>query len=93
MEYEITNGMTIIHTGDSKGGKKNKNGYTGIHFDKRSGKHRAEMNYQRKKYHLGYSTDIESLIEIRKEAEFHVKHGDFIDWYNLRKGKWNDKRS
>lgn len=93
MKTEITNGMTIIHTGDAKGGKKNKNGYAGIHYDSKRQKHRAEMNYKRKKYHLGYSTDIEELIERRKEAEFHVKHGDFAEWFNLRKGKWNDKRS
>lgn len=93
MKYEIRNGMTIIHTGDAKGGKKNKNGYPGIHYDSKRKKHRAEMNYQRKKYHLGYSTDIEELIERRKEAELHVKHGDFIEWFNLRKGRWNDKRS
>lgn len=92
METRIENGITIISTGDAKGGKKNKNGYTGIHFDKRSQKHRAEINYKRKKYHLGYSTNIEDLIAIRKEAEFHVKNGQFIDWYTSRKGRWNEKR-
>ena len=85
--------MTIISTGDAKGGKKNKHGYTGINYDKKNGKLRAEINYKRKKYHLGYSTDIEELIAIRKEAEFHVKNGDFTEWYRLRKVKWNEKRN
>lgn len=93
MKRKIENGITILSTGDSTGGKKNKNGYPGIHKDNRQNKYRAEINYKRKKYHLGYSDSIPELIEIRKEAELHVKHGDFIDWYNLRKGKWNEKRN
>lgn len=93
MKFKIDNGITIISTGDATGGKKNKNGYPGIHKDNRQNKYRAEINYKRKKYHLGYSDSIPELIEIRKEAEFHVKHGDFIDWYNLRKGRWNEKRN
>lgn len=93
MKRKIENGMTILSTGDASGGKKNKNGYPGIHKDNRMNKYRAEINYKRKKYHLGYSTSIPELIEIRKEAELHVKHGDFIDWYNLRKGRWNEKRN
>ena len=92
MEIRIENGTTIISTGDAKGGKKNKNGYTGIHFDNRSQKYRAEINYKRKKYHLGYSLNVAELIDIRKEAEFHVKNGEFEDWYRLRKGRWNEKR-
>ena len=92
MNFRIENGTTIISTGDASGGKKNKHGYTGIHFDKRSGKYRAELNYKRKKYHLGYSDSIPELIEIRKEAKTHVKNGDFITWFNLRKGNRNEKR-
>lgn len=92
MKIRIENGITIISTGDKTGGKKNKNGYTGIHFDKRNQKYRAEINHKRKKYHLGYSLNIDELIEIRKEAEFHVKNGDFDSWYRLRKGKWNEKK-
>ena len=86
LNTRIENGVTIISTGDSKGGKKNKNGYTGVHFDKRNNRYRAEINHKTKKYHLGYSDSIEELAEIRKEAEYHVKAGDFEDWYRLRKG-------
>jgi len=91
LKIRIENGTTIISTGDAKGGKKNKNGYTGIHFDNRSQKYRAEISYKRKKYHLGYSLNVDELIEIRKEAEFHAKNGDFADWYRLRKGMKHDK--
>ena len=91
LKTRIENGVTIISTGDSKGGKKNKNGYTGIHFDKRNDKYRAEINYKTKKYHLGYSHSIDELIEVRKEAEHHVKSGEFEAWYRLRKGLLNGK--
>ncbi len=93
LKIRIENGTTIISTGDAKGGKKNKHGYTGINFDKRLEKYRAEINYKRKKYHLGYSLNVDELIEIRKEAEFHVKNGDFEDWYRLKKGMRNEKRN
>ena len=91
MNYRIENGITIISTGDAKGGKKNKHGHVGINFDKRTQKHRAEINYQRKKYHLGYSLDIDELIAIRKEAEAHVKDGTFIEWFNYHKGSRHKK--
>ena len=85
--------MTIISTGDAKGGKKNKHGHTGINFDNKLKKYRAEINHKKKKYHLGYSHNIDELIAIRKEAEFHVKNGDFIEWYRMRKGRWNEGRN
>lgn len=91
LNFRIENGTTIISTGDAKGGKTNKHGYAGINFDKRLKKYRAEINHKRKKYHLGYSLNIDELIAIRKEAEFHVKNGDFDAWYRLKKGRWNDK--
>lgn len=93
MKTKIENGITIISTGDATGGKKNKNGYPGIHKYGRMNQYRAEINYKRKKYLLGYSEDVSELIELRKEAELHVKHGDFIDWYNIMRGKRNDNRS
>lgn len=92
MNFRIEQGITIISTGDAKGGKTNKHGYTGINFDKKLKKYRAEINHKKKKYHLGYSLNIDELVERRKEAEMHVKNGDFITWYHLKKGRWNDKR-
>lgn len=93
MKTRIENGITIISTGDATGGKKNKNGYTGINYDKRNKKHRAEINYKKKKYHLGYSHDVNELILIRKEAEQHVKDGTFEQWHALRKAGIYDKRN
>ncbi len=93
MNFRIENGVTVISTGDAKGGKKNMHGYVGINFDKKLKKYRAEINYKRKKYHLGYSLDIDELIAIRKEAEAHVKDGTFIDWLNYRKGTKHGKKN
>ena len=93
MKTRIENGMTIISTGDAKGGKKNMHGHAGINFDKKLKKYRAEINHKRKKYHLGYSTNIDDLIAIRKEAEFHVKNGDFIEWYDSRRIRKYEKRN
>ena len=92
MKTRIENGMTIISTGDAKGGKKNMHGHAGINFDKKLKKFRAEINHKRKKYHLGYSTNIDDLIAIRKEAEFHVKNGCFIEWYENRRIRRYEKR-
>ena len=92
LNIRIENGMTIISTGDAKGGKKNKHGYTGINYDNKNKKYRAEINYKRKKYHLGYSHSIDELVQIRKEAEYHVKSGEFEAWYRLRKGLQNGKK-
>ena len=85
MKRRIENGVTILSTGDSKGGLKNKNGHTGIHFYKPNEKYRAEITHKKNKYHLGFFDDLESAIDKRKEAEMHVKNGNFIDWWNLDK--------
>ncbi len=92
MNIRIINGVTIISTGDSTGGKKNKHGHAGINFDKRSQKFRAEINHKRKKWHLGYALTVEEAVVLRKEAEIHVKQGNFIEWYtNERKVKKDGK--
>lgn len=90
MITRIENGVTVISTGDN-GLVKNKNGYTGIHLNKRDGNYRVEINHKRKKYHLGFAATVEEAIPIRKEAELHVKHGDFIEWYNMRRKKRGKK--
>ena len=93
LKTTIKNGITIISTGDSTGGKKNKHGYPGINFDKKLKKFRAEINHKRKKYHLGYAMTIEEAIILRKEAETHMKQGNFIDWYTYeRKAGKNGKK-
>ena len=80
MKIKIENGVTIISTGDPIGGKKNKHGHVGINFDKKLKKYRSEINFKRKKYFLGYFEDVNEAIEERKEADRHVKNGDFEEW-------------
>ena len=92
MKIKIEYGTTVISTGDATGGIKNKNGHPGIHLDRSTGKYRAQIDYQRRRYHLGYSANIEDLIPIRQEADLHVKHGDFLDWIRQRKAR-NGKRN
>ena len=79
METRIENGVTIIMTGYM--GSKPKYGYYGISYNPTSKRYRAIQTYRRKKYHLGYSLDKDELIEIKKEAEYHVVEGDFLEWY------------
>ena len=92
LKFRIENGITIISTGDAEGGKKNKHGHTGIYYNSRRDVLRAEITYKNKKYHLGYSNDIDALVLLRREAEIHVKNGSFLEWFELRKGKKNGKR-
>lgn len=91
MKIKIEYGTTVISTGDAAGGNKNKNGHPGIHLDRRTGKYRAQIDYQRRRYHLGYSNNIEELIAIRQEADLHVEHGDFLDWIRQRKARRGKK--
>ena len=78
MEIRIENGVTIIKSGYSTGPKY---GCYGISFNPKSNRYRAIQTYKRKKYHLGYSLDIEELIERKKEAEKHVIDDSFLEWY------------
>lgn len=87
MKREIKNGVTIISTGDANGRLKNKYGHAGISFEKLSNKYRAEITHKKKKHHLGLFKDVNAAIEMRKEAEFHVKAGDFEDWLKFKKMK------
>ena len=56
----------------------------GISFDKKKGKWRSRIVYQSKEYHLGYFTDKETALEVRKVAESNLSN-DFIGWYNIFK--------
>lgn len=47
----------------------NTSGHTGVCFDKRSQKWHAYINYQKKRYYLGYYKDIDDAIRARKEGE------------------------
>lgn len=51
----------------------NTSGYTGVCFDRRSNKWYAYINYQKKRYFLGYYNNIDDAISARKagESQFH----------------------
>lgn len=77
--------------GNCKNFKKNKNnssGYTGISWNKASGKWEAYIWHECKKYNLGFHTDIEDAIAIRKEKEvefgYHENHGTDRDFTNIQ---------
>ena len=47
----------------------NTSGYTGVYYDKRSGKWNAYINFKKKRYNLGYYRDIEDAVKERRLAE------------------------
>jgi hypothetical protein len=57
----------------------NKSGCIGVHFESRRGKWRAGIKTGTRQKHLGYFTDIEEAVEVRKAAElefgYHENHG------------------
>ena len=57
----------------------NKSGYTGVFFDKRSGKWVAKINFRKKSYWLGSYHDKEDAIKARQRGE--EMRDDFLDWY------------
>lgn len=67
-----------LHTASTE--KRNKCGYVGITFFEKENHFRAKINYKRKSYHLGCSKNLEEVIALRKEAEKHVRKGDFEEW-------------
>ncbi len=60
----------------------NKSGYTGVSYDKRTGKWTAYINFKKKRYWLGRYAHIEDAMKIRKEAEERL-FGEFLDWYYM----------
>ena len=55
----------------------NTSGHTGVYLDKRSGKWQAYINYKKKRYYLGFFTNIDDAIRARKEGEARI-HGPVI---------------
>jgi hypothetical protein len=62
----------------------------GINYEK--SKWRARITYQKKEYHLGYYTEKDAAIEIRKEAEKNL-NGDFLGWFEEFKRKLDEQRN
>lgn len=51
---------------------RNTSGHTGVYLDKKSGKWQAYINYKKKRYYLGFFTDINDAIRARKEGEARI---------------------
>lgn len=52
--------------------KRNKTGVTGVFFDERKGKYKAQISLRGHKYNLGSYDDVASAAEARREAEIEL---------------------
>jgi hypothetical protein len=59
----------------------NTSGVKGVSWVKHYCKWNAYITFQKKRYNLGYYTNIEDAIHVRKVAE-EEKFGEFLKWYN-----------
>ena len=57
----------------------NTSGYTGVYFDKRSGKWNAYINFKKKRYYLGSYRDIEDAVKERRLAEERLHDPEIIE--------------
>lgn len=88
MKIIIENGATIIKTGDSVGGVKNKYNKTGVskHIEPNGTiKYRAVITFNKKRYYLGIRNTPDEAYLLRLEAEKHLNNGTFIKWYESKK--------
>ena len=70
---------------------RNTSGYTGVYFDKRSGKWQAYINYQKKRYYLGLFGKIDDAVKARKLAEKHIHDpAIFEHWDRLTATRKNE---
>jgi hypothetical protein len=56
----------------------NTSGVSGVRYHNHSWE--ARIGYANKEYYLIKSKNINDCIAVRKEAEEHVKQGDFLEW-------------
>ena len=62
----------------------NSSGVVGVVYDTTTKSWKAKIQFKKKKYYLGSSSDINVAIKLRKDAEKHL-HGEFLDWYYKQK--------
>jgi hypothetical protein len=62
----------------------NSSGVVGVVYDTTTKSWKAKIQFKKKKYYLGSSSDINVAIKLRKDAEKHL-HGEFLDWYHKQK--------
>jgi hypothetical protein len=64
--------------------RNNSSGVVGVGYDSTTKSWKAKIQFKKKKYYLGSSSDINVAIKLRKDAEKHL-HGEFLDWYYKQK--------
>ena len=92
MKVYFENGLTVIDTGDPVGGHKNKYGCTGIEYHKDRNEYSGVIKHNKKCYRLGYFTNLEDAIAIRKEAEKHRDNGTLDEWFETLYGTIKRKK-
>lgn len=60
--------------------RNNVSGVRGVYWSESQGYWIAKIGFKGKKYYLGSSTDFDTAVSYRKEAEEHL-YGEFLDWY------------
>lgn len=95
MKIRIENGVTIISTGDSVGGAKNKNNSKGVSQHKTpSGiKYRAEITYKHKKYCIAICDTVEEAAALWNEADRQRNEGTFPEWIEKQLQLKKEKRN
>lgn len=91
-EESVETGTNIGKIKSTKPHKSNKTtGIRGVCYIKSQGMYKAYITFQKKKYVLKTSPDIEKCIEARKQAEKEV-FGNFLEWYEEHKQEKSDKK-
>lgn len=71
----------LIQRTQKKKRNNNTSGYTGVYYDRFTGKWQAYINFKKKRYWLGRYVDREEAIAVRKQAEEKL-FDSFLAWYD-----------
>ena len=95
MKVRIENGITIISTGDSVGGMKNKNNSKGVtqHKTPSGIKYRSEITYKHRKYCIAICDTAEEAAALWLEADNQRKAGTFPEWIEKQLQLKKEKRN
>ena len=85
-QMHYVEGTCIEILQSSKVRKNNHTGYTGVTFDKKNKKYRADITLQGKRYHLGRFKTLEQAVKARESAKEHL-HQAFIDAHTDKQDK------
>jgi putative component of toxin-antitoxin plasmid stabilization module len=81
LEEHIVDDTNILAITRDKPISSNTSGITGVIWDGSRSKWKAQIEFKKKKYHLGRYDTIEEAAKVRRIAEDKL-FGDFIKWYN-----------